>query len=255
VNDSAIDAYPRNGGCLSLKGTREKPLASIGKSSPSDKGQDIWLLTLSDLLLLLLIFFVLLFGLTLQEIKPDSPSATAQTAAKEEPVPTRPASIPDSPAKDALGAVESELSALLKEREGDMEIEREADRLLLTFPERIMFDSGRADLKASVPSILQHVASAASVHSRLRVEVQGHTDDKPINTRRHPSNWELSVDRATQVARALIQLGLNPAQISVRGFGEYRSRYPNDSDANRERNRRVEIQFSFGPQLKTNDIQ
>jgi chemotaxis protein MotB len=88
----------------------------------------------------------------------------------------------------------------------------------------------------------------ALAHPYLRVEVQGHTDDRPINTKRYPPNRELSVDRATQVVKTLIALGLDPAQISGKGFGEYRNLYPNDSDSNRGKNRRVEIQFSLPPQ-------
>jgi len=82
----------------------------------------------------------------------------------------------------------------------------------------------------------------------LAVEVQGHTDDRPINNMRYPSNWELSADRAMGVSKALIGLGVNPTRLSVKGFGEYRPHVPNDSDDHRLNNRRVEIQFSILPQ-------
>jgi chemotaxis protein MotB len=55
------------------------------------------------------------------------------------------------------------------------------------------------------------------------------------------------VDRATQVAKALIGLGVDPTRFSVKGFGEYRSLNPNDSEGNRLKNRRVEIQFALPP--------
>ena len=61
----------------------------------------------------------------------------------------------------------------------------------------------------------------------------------------YPSNWELSADRATQVAKSLIRRGINPAQVSVKGFGEHRALVPNDSEFNRLRNRRVEIHFNI----------
>jgi chemotaxis protein MotB len=83
--------------------------------------------------------------------------------------------------------------------------------------------------------------------SALSVAVHGHTDDRPIHSRRYPSNWELSVDRATRVARALVGMGIEPARLSIRGFGEDRPLVANDSDENRMRNRRVEIQFSLAP--------
>jgi len=117
----------------------------------------------------------------------------------------------------------------------------------LTFPERIIFDPGQAQVKSSAQATLDKVADFIKERAYLIVEVQGHTDNQPINTVRYPSNWELSVDRATQVARALIGMGVNPLQLSVKGFGEYHCLYPNDSDENRLKNRRVEIQLSILP--------
>ncbi len=232
---------------IPLKKPRQMPLRS--RRSLKEKGHDLWLLTLSDLLLLLMIFFVLLFGIGLQGRR-ESHSPPQAIAAQMEfqaiPIDRRPAFTPDSASQRVLDSFEKDLRAILGDQ-GDKEtasVTRRADYLLLTFPERILFDSGKAELKPSVHPVLKRVSLLASSHPQLLVEVEGHTDDRPINTERFPSNWELSVGRATQVVKALIGLGLNPAQISMRGFGEYRIRYPNDSDSNRSKNRRVEIQFS-----------
>jgi len=238
---------------LPLKRTWPKPLDSRNKHIGLEKGHDLWLLTLSDLLLLLMIFFVLLFGMTLHQQRPGSHSAppvAASTKPQEYLVEMQPASVPDFSSKGILSSLEADLRAILRDEAGKEEVclTRQADHLILTFPERIVFDLGRAQLKPSVRPILNKVASLALAHPYLLVEVQGHTDDRPINTKRYPSNWELSVDRATQVGKALIGLGLDPAQISVKGFGEYRTLYPNDSNSNRHKNRRVEIQFSLAPQ-------
>ncbi|MEN6466012.1 MAG: OmpA family protein, partial [Syntrophaceae bacterium] len=124
---------------------------------------------------------------------------------------------------------------------------RAANLVTLTFPERIIFDPGHARLKPSANPTLDKVASFIRERAYLVVEVQGHTDNRPISNTRYPSNWELSADRATQVAKALISMGVNPLQLSVKGFGEHRSLYPNDSDESRSKNRRVEIQFSIHP--------
>ncbi|MCX5908219.1 MAG: OmpA family protein, partial [Deltaproteobacteria bacterium] len=184
-------------------------------------------MTLSDLLLLLMIFFVMLFGLTLQQqpqASPSLPQAEASTKAKETPVETQKPPVSDSASQGILTSLETDLRAILGggSRKEEVTITRLVNRLVLIFPERIVFDPGRAQLKASARPILQKVALLISAHPYLLVEVQGHTDDRPINTNRYPSNWELSVDRATQVAKALIALGLNPLQTSVKGFGEYR---------------------------------
>jgi len=147
-------------------------------------------------------------------------------------------------------SVEKDLTAIFSREKGQQEVmvERVADLVILTFPERIVFDPGQAQLKPAAQTTLDKVASFIKERPYLIVEVQGHTDDQPISNTRYPSNWELSVDRATQVAKALIGLGVNPTHLSVKGFGEYHSLYPNDSDENRLKNRRVEIQFSSPPQ-------
>jgi chemotaxis protein MotB len=239
---------------LPLKRAEHKPFHFQNKQSQSEKGHDLWLLTLSDLLLLLVIFFVLLFGMTLQQQHQasHSPSPQAATPVKFEktPIDLQPASVPDSVSKETLTSLEADLRAILGDQKGNegISVTRHADRLVVTFPERIIFDPARAQLNPSVQPILDKVASLACAHPYLLVEVQGHTDNRPIHTKRYPSNWELSVDRATQVAKALIRLGLDPGQLTVKGFGEYRALYPNDSDSNRHRNRRVEIQFFLTPE-------
>jgi chemotaxis protein MotB len=239
---------------LPLKRTLRMPLRSHGKPFMSEKGQDIWLLTLSDLLLLLTIFFVLLFGITFKQQYQGSYSLTSQVEAsikaESTPAEKQPAPIENSTSEGILASLETDLWAILGQEKGmeEVNVTRHADHLVMTFPEKIVFDPGRALLKPFTKPILDKVASLASAHPYLLVEVQGHTDDRPINTKRYPSNWELSVDRATQVVKALIGLGLDPAQISLKGFGEYRMLYPNDSDSNRCKNRRVEIQFFLTPQ-------
>jgi chemotaxis protein MotB len=200
-----------------------------------------------------MVFFVILFGLSLQQKSAisHSPALPSKAAVISEEV--RQEKQDRSPEtrepEGGLASLESALRSTLddKDRERQVMITRRADSLFLIFPETIVFDPGQAQLKPSARSILEKVASLASSHPHLLVEVQGHTDNKPIRNKRYASNWELSVDRATQVVKALIGLGINPVQISGRGFGEYRALYPNDSDSSRHKNRRVEIQFSLAP--------
>jgi chemotaxis protein MotB len=227
-----------------------------------DKGTDIWLITLSDLLMLLVIFFVILFSVELQK---HAPNISARAESNENPIEQKASVIkteenqaekkmsgintdPSLPSMSV--SIEKDLITALSGENGQQEVtvKRVANLVTLTFPERIVFDPGRAQLKPSAQTILDKVASFIRERPFVIVEVQGHTDNQPINNTRYPSNWELSVDRATQVAKALIGLGVDPAQCSVKGFGEYHSLNPNDSDENRFNNRRVEIQFSMPSQ-------
>lgn len=224
--------------------------------SQTEKGNEIWLLTLSDLLMLLMIFFVVLFSLTLQKQlltgqshkpHPTPPAVTASTETAEATV-TMP-SAAESQEKEISATLEQDLASALNTdvNQQGLLITRAADVITLTFPEKIVFDPGQARLKSSSEDILTKVALFIKSHANLVVEVQGYTDDTPISSTRYPSNWELSVDRATQVARGLISSGVNPEAISVKGFGEYHPIVPNRSPEERQLNRRVEIQFSIPP--------
>lgn len=228
------------------------PLRSRAKSAPAETGNEIWFLTLSDLLMLLLIFFVLLFGITLKQQNKPVASPTLRTeqalpvaVTREQPV-NRQIS-PNPAVSDATVSLEADLLGIIDDNQGleGITIKRHSQHVVLTFPEQIIFDSGQAQLKAAVLPKLEQIALFIQKHPNLSVEIQGHTDNRPIASPRYPSNWELSADRATQVAKSLVRLGANPANISTKGFGEYRPLYPNDNYSNRLKNRRVELQFSL----------
>ena len=212
------------------------------KSPQTEAGNEIWLLTLTDVFMLLMVCFVLLFGMSLHRQKEtavtEAPPATAMRPAPAAQTP---------PAMQATSALESELLAILAQDRQDVTVERRSTYIVLTFPERIIFDSGQAQVKVAVQPLLEKVAAVILNRPDLAVAIHGHTDDRPIHSRRYPSNWELSVDRATQVARTLVQMGIQPTKLSIKGFGEDHPLYANDSDDNRLKNRRVEIQFSLTP--------
>lgn len=238
-------------GPLPMKRTNPKPLRSPDYAE-TNKGAEIWLITLSDLLMVLVIFFVILFGMELQKHPPNiSARAESKENPPEYPIEKKVGAIEADPSLPSMTAsIEKDLVATLNQETDRQEVmvKRVANLVTLTFPERIVFDPGHARLKPSTQATLDKVASFIKERPYLVVEVQGHTDDQPINNTRYPSNWELSVDRATQVGKALIGLGVNPSQFSVKGFGEYHSLNPNNSDENRFKNRRVEIQFALPPQ-------
>jgi len=73
------------------------------------------------------------------------------------------------------------------------------------------------------------------------ISVEGYTDNVPIHTAQFPSNWELSVGRAVTVVEFLANQGVDPARLSATGYSKYRPLVPNDSSNNRQQNRRVNI--------------
>ncbi len=239
VDDPPPEAVP-------LKKSGYRPSTGLRRRSAADNGNEIWFLTLSDLLLLLVIFFVLLFGLSWQQQQRPQPASVASGSA-----PPAPAAAPETQpvetvAPPPLSGLEKDLNESLGTAAASgVTVERRGPALVLTFPERIVFDTGEARVKPEADPILAAVGALVQLRSDLLLEIHGHTDDRPIRSSRYPSNWELSADRAAQVARALIARGAAPQQISVKGFGEYQALAPNDTEANRLKNRRVEIHFSL----------
>lgn len=105
----------------------------------------------------------------------------------------------------------------------------------------MFFELGQADLQAEVREFLDRLALVIA-QTPYEIHVIGHTDDYPINTEMFPSNWELSLVRASRVARHLINASaLDPARFVVMGRSQYAPAHPNADDATRALNRRVEI--------------
>lgn len=129
----------------------------------------------------------------------------------------------------------------------DVEIERLRDQLTVRVLDRILFRSGSADILPAGKQVLDKLANVLKETDDL-IRVEGHTDNVPIGERlkdRYFSNWELSAARAAAVVR-YFQYGhsIDPVRLEAVGYSEYRPVAPNDSDANRQRNRRVSIELA-----------
>jgi chemotaxis protein MotB len=104
----------------------------------------------------------------------------------------------------------------------------------------ILFPSGSAEIQPEARPILEGLAQIlAPLTSPIRVE--GHTDDRPINTAQFPSNWELSGARASRIVRLFEGHGIAPARLSVAGQGEHQPIADNATTEGRNRNRRVTL--------------
>nr|WP_229506860.1 type IVB secretion system protein IcmH/DotU [Pseudoduganella rivuli] len=103
-----------------------------------------------------------------------------------------------------------------------------------------VFRSGSAEVETAYEGLLNRIGEALRPVPG-KVIVIGHTDDVPSTSARYPSNWALSKGRAAQVVRMLERQAGPPSRYSVEGRGETEPLVPNDSPANRARNRRVVI--------------
>ena len=112
-------------------------------------------------------------------------------------------------------------------------------RIILTGD--LMFDLGQSDLSEEARHSLLKVASIIR-NTPYMINVVGHTDNTPMRSNRFASNWELSLARASTVARYLIEeIGMDPNQFVVSGYSSFRPVQPNTTAENRAKNRRVEI--------------
>jgi chemotaxis protein MotB len=128
---------------------------------------------------------------------------------------------------------------------GDITIQKTQDRLTITMGERVLFDSGQAQLKAGGFGALKHVSEILRSYSDKQIRVEGHTDNVPIGAKlkeRFPTNWELSTARATSVVRYLVEeTSLDSSTLSAVGYADTRPIAGNDTEEGRMANRRIEI--------------
>ncbi|EGW36513.1 flagellar motor protein MotB [Desulfosporosinus sp. OT] len=112
--------------------------------------------------------------------------------------------------------------------------------LVVSIQETLLFDSGSAVITPHARAILEKVSTVLAAAPN-QIKVEGHTDNLPIHTAQFPSNWELSVIRATNVVQILQSDGITPDRLSATGYGEYRPISPNNTDAGRSKNRRIDL--------------
>jgi chemotaxis protein MotB len=105
----------------------------------------------------------------------------------------------------------------------------------------LLFDLGQAELRTETQDFLKKIALVLG-KTNNEIHVVGHTDNFPISNALFQTNWELSVIRASRVARYLIEAdNLEPGRFSILGHSMYRPVAPNNTEKNKQKNRRVEI--------------
>lgn len=127
----------------------------------------------------------------------------------------------------------------------DIKVSRDANLQKISFSDNILFDLAKADLKERGKEVLYRIGVILKNNPFYsKIQIEGHTDDLPINSARHtfPSNWELSSARATSVVRYLQEnVGIAPKCLSSTGYSEYQPVVPNQDDESRGKNRRIEL--------------
>lgn len=124
-----------------------------------------------------------------------------------------------------------------------VDIQSSSRGVIMILADTLLFTSGEAKLSHSAHLLLEKISGIIK-RIQVPIEIEGHSDDRPIRTAAYASNWELSTARAVSVLRYLIETQhVDSGRLSAVGFSKYRPSVKNDSDANRAKNRRVNIIF------------
>ena len=132
--------------------------------------------------------------------------------------------------------------ALLGFSTDELTVREKDGKVYVAMSDKLLFQSGSARLDKRGEEALGKLAEVLNKQTDIDVFIEGHTDNKPINTVQFKDNWDLSVIRATSVVRILIKnYNVNPLQIQPSGRGEYMPVDDNETAEGRSKNRRTEI--------------
>jgi len=138
-----------------------------------------------------------------------------------------------------VGNLQNEISS------GQIQVTQLKDKLTLNMVEKILFNSGQANVKESGQKVLDQIANALKTVPDKDIRVEGYTDNVPLGSKiqdRFPTNWELSTARATNVVRYLVEKdGLDPSRLIAAGFGQFHPIVTNETEEGRAQNRRIDI--------------
>lgn len=241
--------------------------------SREDKGAPKWMVTFSDLMTLILVFFIMLFSMSV--VDANKFKAIAESFQDRAVFDAFPSVIPfeepaddgdvsDDPFEETTDPFESfieideeeineqlddlmeEVNEFLEENELTEEISASRDDrgVVLVLQEQALFESAAAEIIPNAYPFMEKVGTLLGSIPNM-VKVEGHTDSRPINTAQFPSNWELSGARASSVIRYLVvNQSLEPERFLAIGYGETRPVVPNTTADNLQQNRRIVIVIS-----------
>ena len=220
-----------------------------------------WMVTFSDLVMLLLTFFVMLLTMSSMDTKQlrsirsalnDAAGLLEYSSLKEvnnlgkfiqEYQTTNNLFVLDQSRLKNLIKIETDklLSKTIEGLNEIMDIADDERGIVLSLQENILFDSGEVKIKKDAFPLLDSIAT--SIESCPNdILIMGHTDNIPIRSKVYESNWELSSYRGLSVLEYFLKVkGLQPSRFSVGGYGPAKSLHPNNTPKNRALNRRVEI--------------
>lgn len=212
-----------------------------------------WLLTYADMITLLMIFFIIMYSMSIVDAKKFASLAQSLNGVLDSGNSIMKDStgiVPDAPPMQTYKSVESQqlddvvekVSSLIKDSElgAELSVVKASTGITIRVKDNLLFDSGSARIR---PESFQTLDTIVALISKLnnRIRIEGYTDNVPISSVEFHSNWELASQRAINVATFFASHGVAPERLSAESFGEFRPLVPNTDSESRKKNRRVDI--------------
>lgn len=235
------------------------------KKKSHDHIDESWLIPYADLLTLLLALFVILFGMSTldaqkfrQLASAFNANLTGGTGLLEFPYPieeldrsivepeeeNEEEELNEKQDQHQLSEVQKKINTYIDEKRlnGKLQTTLTDEGLLITILDDILFDSGKAEIRPSDIQLAREISQLLVMNPPRNVVISGHTDNVPIKNAQFDSNWHLSVMRAVNFMKIILEnKQLDPKLFSAKGYGEFKPVATNNTAAGRQKNRRVEI--------------
>ncbi|MFH1353204.1 MAG: OmpA family protein [bacterium] len=219
-----------------MKKNKPGPAGRIKQPEKPKEGSPVWLTIYSDLMTNLMLFFLMLYGITRMSV--ETKSTILESLAMQFKNPEKQKAIMKSYEKTAADIEKFMVNVRENPVVEEVLAEQSGYKILLKAP--VLFHSARAQIrdesKIQLLTLAQFLAAIPNT-----VEIIGHTDDIPVTGTKWKNNWELSLARAESVRNFLVSQGIKKEKFCIAGYGSKRPICPNDSQENRRRNRRIEI--------------
>lgn len=235
------------------------------KQREEEHADETWLVPYSDILTLLLALFIVLFAMSsIDSLKfkqmARSFNSTFQggTGVFDYPSPLPQDQMESLDQKDAkneknqqaeleqqeMQQLKEKMDTYIESKNLNLQLQTSYtdEGLMLTLRNDILFDSGSAQIRAQDMQIAKEISQLLVMEPPREIIISGHTDNIPIHNKQFESNWHLSVMRAVNFMKILLEnSNLDAKWFSAKGYGEFRPVASNDTPEGRKANRRVEI--------------
>jgi len=232
------------------------------KEEHEEHHDERWLVSYADFITLLMVLFVVLYSMgqvnvekykqlaesmrtafTLGGASQVVDSQINQAGGTSEDGTSKPIVVPGIPEGPTQSEeVAGQLTAMLSSQNlgNQVSVQTNIEGVLISLSEKLVFANDQSDLPPDSLQVLNTIVEMLRPIDN-KVRIVGHTNNIPSTNPLYPSNWELSLARATSVAKYLIGSGIAPERLIISGQGEYAPVFENDSDEHRNLNARVEI--------------